>query len=382
MKILIAPDSFKHSLSSKDAAAFIAKGILRARPDIGIILAPIADGGEGTVYTIMEATSGKIIKTNVHDPLMREIESFFGATGDGETAVIEMAAASGLELLADEERNPMITTTFGTGELIKAALDLGFKKLIIGIGGSATNDGGTGMASALGVKFTDKYVNEIRQGGGALAALAGIDISGLDQRLKSCEITVAADVTNPLTGLQGATKVYASQKGATGKEVEMLENNLRHYAEMLRRHMNVDVEMIAGAGAAGGLGAGLIVFANAKIEKGFDVVSRMVGLEDKIKEADLVITGEGKIDHQTQFGKVAFGVATLAKKHHKPVVALTGIRGEGYQELYRKGFDLILPISEEPLSLSESLKNAGQLLQNAAERLAKDSFAGLIAKAK
>jgi len=379
MKILIAPDSFKHSLSSKDAAAHIAKGILKVLPDAGIILAPMADGGEGTVHTIVEATSGKFIKTNVHDPLMRKVESFFGATGDGETAVIEMAAASGLELLADEERNPMITTTFGTGELIKAALDLGFKKLIIGLGGSATNDGGTGMASALGVKFLDKYGNEIHQGGGALASLAGIDISGLDQRLQKCEIIVAADVTNPLTGLQGAAKVYASQKGATPEEVETLENNLRHYAEMLRTQMNVDVEMIAGAGAAGGLGAGLMAFANAKIEKGFDVVSRMVGLENKIKEADLLITGEGKIDHQTQFGKAAFGVATLAKKYHKPVIAFTGIRGEGYQELYLKGFDFILPISEEPISLNESLKNAGRLLQNAAERLAKDSFAGLIA---
>jgi glycerate 2-kinase len=377
MKILIAPDSFKHSLSSKDAAAHIAKGILLALPEAEIILAPMADGGEGTVQTIVDATIGKIIKTKAHDPLMREVESFFGAIGDGETAVIEMAAASGLELLADEERNPMVTTTFGTGELIKAALDLGYQKLIIGVGGSATNDGGTGMASALGVKFLDKYGNEIGLGGGALAALEGIDISGLDQRLKSCEITVAADVTNPLTGIQGAAKVYASQKGATAEEVEALEQNLRHYALILKTKMNVDIGMIAGAGAAGGLGAGLMVFANAKTESGFDVVSRIVRLEDKIKDADLVITGEGKIDHQTQFGKTAFGVATLAKNYHKPVIAFAGICGEGYQELYHKGFDLILPISDKPLPLSESLKNAGQLLQNAAERLAKDSFAGL-----
>ncbi|MBE0640054.1 MAG: glycerate kinase [Bacteroidales bacterium] len=370
MKILVAPNSFKQSLSSKEAADKIAYGIRQVLPDVEILSVPLADGGEGTVQSLVDATSGKIIKTTVHDPLMRKVGSYFGMLGDGKTMVIEMAAASGIELLQTIELNPLKTTTYGTGELIKSAMDLGCNTMIIGIGGSATNDGGAGMAIALGVKFLDIGRNEIGQGGESLSTLAKIDLSGLDQRLKSCKVIVAADVNNPLTGNNGASRIYAPQKGASPDDVELLEKNLKHYAAIIREQLKIDIENMPGSGAAGGLGAGLMAFTNAKIENGFNVVSQIIGLEEKIIKSDLIITGEGKIDEQTQFGKTPQGVATLAKKYQKPVIAFAGTLGEGFESLYHQGFDQILPISHKRISQEESIRNAGQLLENAARQMA------------
>jgi glycerate 2-kinase len=371
MKILIAPDSFKHSLPAKAVAGHLAKGIKRIFPNAEITKVPVADGGEGTVQALVDATGGKIIETKVFDPLMRPITAFFGILGDGVTAAIEMASASGIELLKDHERDPLITTTYGVGQLMKKALDMGCRKMIIGIGGSSTNDGGAGMAQALGIKLTDIHGNEIGKGGAALSDLAEIDCSGVDKRLPACEIIVAADVTNPLTGKEGASRVYAAQKGATEAEIEILENSLKHYAALIKNKTGLTVEHIPGAGAAGGLGAGLMVFAKAKIEKGFEVVTNILDLETKIKQVDLVITGEGKMDEQTRFCKTPFGVAALAKKYDKPVIAFAGMLGQQYQELFHHGFDVIFPIADKPMSQDESMQNAGKLLEDAAERMAR-----------
>lgn len=371
MQIVIAPDSFKHSLSAKEAAQSIARGIRNVMPDVETTLVPVADGGEGTVHSLVDATGGRIEKLQVHDPLMRKINSFFGVLGDGKTAVIEMAAASGIELLSDKELDPMKASTFGTGELMKKALDLGCNKIIIGIGGSATNDGGMGMARALGVKFADENGDDVGEGGGALGNVATIDDSKIDERLMHCEVVIAADVTNPLTGQNGAAYVYGPQKGASEKQVLLLDKNLAQYGILLYGKYRKDIAMMEGSGAAGGLGAGLLAFAGARLRHGFDIVEEITGLEEKIIGCDLVITGEGKIDHQTQFGKTPFGVASLAKKYNKPVIAFAGTLGEQYHELYDKGFDVIFPVTEKPVSLKEALNQAETLLTRAAERMAR-----------
>lgn len=371
MRIVIAPDSFKHSLSAKEAAQSIARGIQNVMPDVETTLVPVADGGEGTVHSLVDATGGRIEKLQVHDPLMRKIQSFFGVLGDGKTAVIEMAAASGIELLSDEELDPMKASTYGTGELMKKALELGCNKMIIGIGGSATNDGGMGMARALGVKFTDEKGVDVGEGGDALEKIETIDDSNLDERLKQCEVVIAVDVTNPLTGENGAAYVYGPQKGADENQVALLDKNLAHYGSLLYGKYRKDFAMMEGSGAAGGLGAGLLAFAGARLRHGFDIVEEITGLEEKIIGCNLVITGEGKIDHQTQFGKTPYGVATIAKKYNKPVIAFAGTLGDKYQELYKKGFDVIFPVAEKPFSLKEALDQAGSLLTLAAERMAR-----------
>jgi glycerate 2-kinase len=371
MRIVIAPDSFKHSLSARAAAQSISAGILSILPGTEIISVPVADGGEGTMQSLVDATSGIIHKVQVHDPLMRKIMSSFGILGDEKTAIIEMATASGLELLEEKELDVMSASTFGTGELISSAMDMGCRRIIVAIGGSATNDGGVGMARALGIKFLDESGTETGEGGGELNRLAFIDDTNADERLKECEFLVAADVTNPLTGKNGATRVYAPQKGATAIQVDILEKNLTHFAEVLKKYHGKDIASIPGAGAAGGLGAGLMAFAGAKIHSGFGLVNEITQLESKIKNADLVITGEGKIDHQTQYGKTPFGVATLAKKYNKPLIAFAGSLGEKHEELYKKGFDVIFPIAEKPQPLEDALKNAATLLQQAAERMAR-----------
>lgn len=371
MRIVIAPDSFKHSLSARKVAENLSEGIRNVLSDAETILVPVADGGEGTVQSLVDATGGRIEKLEVCDPLMRKISSFFGILGDGKTAVIEMAAASGIELLNDDELDPMIASTYGTGELMKKALELGCNKMIIGIGGSATNDGGLGMARALGVKFRDTGGKDVAEGGGALGDIAEMDDSGLDARLKNCEVLVAADVTNPLIGENGATEIYGSQKGANRDQIKKLDKNLEHFGQLLFRIYRKDFTVMKGAGAAGGLGAGLLAFAGARIRPGFGIVAEVTNLEEKIRGSDLVITGEGKIDHQTQFGKTPFGVASIAKKYNKPVVAFAGTLGEDIESLYEKGIDVIMPITIKPISLHEALEKAGPLLRQAAERVAK-----------
>lgn len=368
MKILIAPDSFKDCLPANEVARFLELGILKVFPDAEIIKIPLADGGEGTVEALVNTTDGKIINIQVHDPLMRKIDSFLGILGDGKTAIIEMAAASGLELLKEKERNPWLTTTFGTGELIKAALDFGCQTILIGIGGSATVDGGAGMVQALGIELLDKQNKSIAKGGKGLAQVETINTETLDKRLKECKILVACDVKNPLLGENGAAKVYGPQKGANPEMVRKLEQNLTHYAKVIESHLGTSIAETQGAGAAGGLGAGLLAFLNADLKPGFELISETVHLAEQIVNADLVITAEGKIDYQTRFGKTPAGVAGIAKKFNKPLLAFAGSLGPRVESLNELGFTSIIPITDKPMSLQESITNAGELLMNAAER--------------
>ncbi len=369
MRIIIAPDSFKGSLTALEVAKSIERGIKKADANITTVLVPMADGGEGTVQSLIDASGGQIIETVVCDPLMRQIKSFYGIMGDNKTAVIEMAAASGLPLLTPNERNPQKTSTFGTGELIADALSKGCSNIIIGIGGSATNDGGTGMAQALGVKFFDKQGIELQMCGAELSNTHTIDISGLDKRLKNLNIVAACDVDNPLCGIHGASNVYGRQKGATDADVQLLDNGLMHFSNLMKTNFGFDFCNFPGAGAAGGLGYGLMCFLHAKLERGIEIVTRATHLAEKLQGADLVITGEGRIDAQTAFGKTPFGVAKVAKQSNIPVVAIAGGLGDGYQELYNKGFDGIFSLINAPMSLDEAIERSEELLENIAETI-------------
>lgn len=369
MKILLAPDSFKESLPAVEVARALKSGIERVLPDASLRLLPVADGGEGTVQAIVDATNGKIIEIKVHDPLMRLIDSFYGIAGNGQTAVIEMAAASGLSLLALDERNPWITTTVGTGELIKAAMDKGCTRILLGIGGSATNDGGAGMASALGVKFLNDTDKEITPVGGNLDQIERIDTSLLDKRICSTDVSVACDVVNPLTGPEGASYTYGPQKGASTEMVLKLEKNLKHFSAKINEYLSRDVDTVPGAGAAGGLGAGLMAFLDARLMGGFEMVARAIGLEKEMAESDLVITGEGKIDAQTWYGKAVAGVTEMAKKYNKPVVAVAGVIDKAGEVTDNTGIKTIFQITEQPIPLQESIRNASSLLTQTGERI-------------
>ena len=369
MKILIAPDSFKESLSAIEVANSIEKGILNVKPGIECIKIPLADGGEGTVDSILNASGGEKIPVKVMDPLMREIKSFWGLLPDKKTAVIEMAAASGLELLSPEERNPLLTTTYGTGQLIKAAIDHGCIKIYIGIGGSGTNDGGAGMAMALGAGLLDENGHNIGLGGGYLSGLHSIDLSEFDKRVADFEFIVLSDVQNPLCGENGASNIYGPQKGADNETVTQLDFNLRHFGNILESISGRQIIKKPGAGAAGGMGAGLMAFCNAKLLPGFDTISKLVKLDKAIEDSDLVITGEGKLDYQTKFGKVPFGVAQMAKKMNKPVIGIAGTLGKDYKELYKVGFHSIFSISEGIESIEYSIANAESLLIKTLEKI-------------
>jgi len=369
MNVLIAPDSFKDSLSALQVALCLKKGMEKILPDAEYVLVPMADGGEGTVEAMLTSVKGRIVKTSVHDPLMRRIDSFFGVTEEGNVAIIEMAAASGLELLRENERDPWITTSFGTGELIKAALNNHCTNIILGIGGSATNDAGAGMAMALGAKLNDDRNRPVSLGAGELNRIKTIDITEMDYRLLSTKVLVACDVTNPLTGSNGASKIYGPQKGADAAMVDKLDENLSLFAKRMKEQLGRDVEAMPGAGAAGGMGAGLMAFLGAKLLRGFDIVADITGLEQKIVLADVIITGEGKVDGQSQFGKTTAGVAQLAKKHKKPVILVAGTIGNGAELLYAHGIDAMFSIIDKPMTLDEALKTAPQLLEKMGERL-------------
>ncbi len=369
MRILIAPDSYKNALSALEVAKSLKSGLQKVFQDAEFEILPMADGGEGTVEALIDATQGQMIKTEVCDPLMRPIESSFGITGDGITAVIEMASASGIQLITSEERNPWITTTYGTGELILAAMDKGCRDIILGIGGSATNDCGMGMAAALGVKFLDQAGNSVGPGGGMLAEVTRIDMSGLDERIRETKIMVACDVTNPLTGPSGASHVYGPQKGADPGMVKKLDSNLKKFSDLIIEQIGKDVEQIPGAGAAGGLGAGLIAFLDGGLVEGVPAIAAKTGLDEAVAKADIVITGEGGIDFQTQFGKTPYGVAQVAKKHGKPVIAVAGTIGEGVDELYSKGIDAVISILDSPMSLEEAIRQTPTLLEATGERI-------------
>lgn len=356
-KYVVAPDSFKESMTAKEVCDAMEKGIKKADSAAEVIKVPMADGGEGTVDSLVDATNGQRVIVEVTGPLGNKISAYYGILGNGTTAVIEMAKASGLEIVEKKKRNPMITTTFGTGELIRDALDHNVKEIIIGLGGSSTNDGGSGMAQALGAKLLDQNNNQISFGGGNLDKLDKIDISDLDSRLQDVKIILASDVTNPLIGKDGASRVFGPQKGATPEMVEKLENNLQHYAKIIKRDLNKDVASVSGAGAAGGLGAGLMAFTTCKMRQGVDIAIEVTKLEEKVKSADYVFTGEGGTDFQTKFGKTPYGVAKLGEKYHKPVISLAGYLGEGIDSLYSEGFTAIFGIIPGACDLSTALKN-------------------------
>ena len=368
MKIVLAPDSFKGCLTAVEVCNALEKGIRRSFPEADVVKVPMADGGEGTVQSLVDVSGGKVIEKTVHDPLGRRVKSFFGMMGDGNTAVIEMAAASGLPLLRQGERNPRITSTIGTGELILEAINMGASRVIMGIGGSATNDGGRGMAEALGVRFIGSDGKPLAEpGGAALNDLAAIDISGLDKRVAGVEFTVACDVDNPLTGSKGASAVYGPQKGAVPVDVEYLDAALANYALIVKTQLGKDVSEIPGAGAAGGLGAGLMTFCNATLRSGVEIVVEATGLTDKCRGADLVISGEGRTDFQTKFGKTPMGVAKAAKVNKIPVILISGSLAAGARDLYELGVEAMFAIPNGPITLESSLKDAEALLADAAE---------------
>ncbi|WP_305830270.1 glycerate kinase [Photobacterium leiognathi] len=358
MKIIIAPDSYKESLTAMEVATAIENGFRQVIPNAEYIKLPMADGGEGTVQSLVDASNGTIIERSVTGPLGEQVNGFFGLMGDGKTAIIEMAAASGLHLVSPDLRNPMLTTSFGTGELILAALDKGVEHIIVGIGGSATNDGGIGMAQVLGVRFLDENNKQISYGGGALDRLHHIDISNINPRLVSVRLEVACDVDNPLCGEKGTSQVFGPQKGATPEMVTQLDNNLAHYAEIIKRDLGKDVKDMAGAGAAGGMGAALLGLFNAQLRPGIEIVMDAVNLADALKDADLVITGEGRIDSQTIHGKTPIGVARAAKRFNKPVIGIAGSLSYDCNVVHEHGIDAVFSVVPHSVSLAEALAEA------------------------
>ncbi|QCR35109.1 glycerate kinase [Nissabacter sp. SGAir0207] len=370
MKIVIAPDSYKESLSALEVANQIEAGFREVFPQAEYVKLPVADGGEGTVEAMVAATHGRVVKVKVTGPLDKEIEAFYGLSGDGDTAFIEMAAASGLEQVPAKQRNPLHTTSYGTGELIRHALEQGVRHIIIGIGGSATNDGGAGMVQALGAKLLDGNGQPIARGAAGLADLDRIDVGELDERLKACRIEVACDVTNPLTGDKGASAVFGPQKGATPEMVKQLDGYLAHYAQLIQRDLQVEVDQVPGAGAAGGMGAGLLAFCGADLRRGIEIVTEALGLEALVKDADLVITGEGRIDSQTIHGKVPIGVAQVAKRHDKPVIAIAGSLTADVGVVHEHGLDAVFSVLYTICSLDEALENAGDNVRMTARNVA------------
>ncbi|MET3697004.1 glycerate kinase [Bacillus oleivorans] len=366
MKIIIAADSFKGSCSTLEVAAAIEKGIRKIKEDVEIVKLPVADGGEGTVDALVLGTGGTYETVEVIGPLGKKVEARFGIL-EGNIAVIEMASASGLPLLKEDELDPLKATTYGTGQLIKAAMDKGCKKIFLGIGGSATNDGGVGMAQSLGVSFKDRDGAEIGYGGGELSRIADIDISKLDQRITRTEIIVMSDVTNPLCGEKGASYVYGPQKGATTEMIKQLDANLKHFAKVINEKLGKDVLQIPGSGAAGGLGAGLIAFCNVELHAGVEKILDLICIDGHLENADLVFTGEGRIDHQSVFGKVPVGVAKRAAKRNVPVIAIVGSIGDGAAEVYAHGLTAIQDIITKPMTLQEAMENAQILIEQAAE---------------
>ena len=371
MKIVVAPDSFKGSVSALEAANAIEQGLRRVFPDAVIEKIPMADGGEGTVQSLVDATGGHLQTRRVLAPLENEVDAEFGILSDGETAVIEMASASGLTLVEPQERNPLRTTTYGTGQLIHAALEAGCRRLIIGIGGSATNDGGGGMAEALGVRLLDPDGKQIQRGGGNLGQLTSIDVTGLHPAIAETETVVACDVNNPLTGPDGASYVYGPQKGATREMIETLDGHLTHFDKVLTQTLEQSFNDIPGAGAAGGLGAGLMAFLNAELRLGIDIMIDAVNLKERVKGAAVVFTGEGQLDFQTAFGKTPVGVAKVAKAHNIPVIAIAGGIAEGAEVVYDAGIDAMLGIAQEPMSLENAVTDAPRLIADTAEQAAR-----------
>jgi len=370
MKIIIAPDSYKESLSSLEVARQIEAGFKEIFPDAEYHMLPVADGGEGTVEALVAATGGRIRKARVSGPLGDAVDAFYGICGDGRTAVIEMAAASGLALVPPAGRNPLLTSSFGTGELIRHALDDGLRHLIIGIGGSATNDAGAGMLQALGVGLLDAKGEDLPAGGGALGRLTKIDIGSLDPRLRDCEVEVACDVDNPLTGERGASAVFGPQKGATPAMVENLDANLALFARLVERDLGRSMDTVPGAGAAGGMGGALLAFLGARLRPGVEIVLDAIDLETLVRDADLVITGEGRIDRQSVYGKTPVGVARIARQQGVPVIALAGSLGPDAEDVLDCGIQALFSVVDGPCSLETALTTAARNVRRTARHLA------------
>ena len=376
MKIVIAPDSYKESMSALEVATAIELGFREIWPEAEYVKIPVADGGEGTVEAMVAAMQGHIVHVNVTGPLGNTIQAFYGLSGDERSAFIEMAAASGLEQVPANLRDPLKTTSWGTGELIRHALDAGVEHIIIGIGGSATNDGGAGMVQALGARLLDAQDEDIAHGAMGLESLARIDISQLDPRLAGCRIEVACDVTNPLTGKEGASVVFGPQKGATAEMIPRLDRALTHYAQLIARDLDVNVLELAGGGAAGGMGAALYAFCGAQLRRGIEIVTDALRLDACVADADLVVTGEGRIDSQTIHGKVPVGVAKIAKRYNKPVIGIAGSLTADVGVVHEHGLDAVFSVIYTICSLDEALKNASENVRMTARNVAATLKAG------
>jgi glycerate kinase len=366
-KVVIAPQGFKESRTGMEIARAMEAGVKRVWPQAQTVLVPVADGGDGTLQSLVDVSGGRVETAVVTDPLGRRIEAQWGALGDGVTAVIEMARSSGLALLARDERDPLGASTRGVGELFRAALDAGHKKFIVGIGGSATNDAGAGMAQALGARFLDRDGNDLPPGGRALARLDRIDLSGFDARIADAEVVVACDVNNPLCGDTGASAIFGPQKGATPDMVRELDAALARFAEIVKRDVGKDVSQRPGAGAAGGLGAGLMAFMDAELRLGADIVLDAVKLEKKLEGADLVIVGEGQFDKSTVFDKSPVGVAKRAAKLGVPVIGIAGSLGEGFEKLHDMGIAAVFSLVSGPMSLQDAMDDTDRLVTRATE---------------
>lgn len=375
MKFIFASDSYKGTLSSSHICKLLTEQAKRVFPDCEIVSLPVADGGEGTMEALVSARNGRYVPCLAQDPLGKERETSF-AVLDEKTAVVEMAAASGLPLVPPASRNPLLTTTYGTGQLIAAALDQGFREIIIGVGGSATNDGGIGAAAALGVRFLDRSGNEVPLSGIGLSRIDSIDVSGLHPAVREADFTVMCDINNPLTGEKGATRVFGRQKGATPEQLDLLEAGMVHYADLIRRQFGVDLATEKGAGAAGGLSGMLTVFLNAKLRSGIETVLELCRFEDLLADADLVVTGEGHSDIQSVYGKVVYGVGVACKKLGVPAVAIVGGMGAGSEKLMEYGITSIIPTVDDTMPLSEALERSEELYSSAAYRVFRLLWAG------
>jgi glycerate 2-kinase len=357
-----------------EAAMSIEKGIATAFPNAEIVLVPVADGGEGTMENLVAATKGHTMKVIVKGPLGKMLEAQYGVLGDNQTCIIEMATASGLSLIDRSERNPLQTTTFGTGQLIKHALDEGFRNFVLALGGSATNDGGAGMLQALGLELKDGEGNELGFGGGVLNHLKHICLENFDERISESRFLIASDVENPFVGPNGASHVFGPQKGATEAVVDFLDENLLHFANLIEKEMGIRLHDLPGAGAAGGIGGAFLAFFPSTMKRGVDVVLEYAKLDENLKDADLVITGEGQLDFQTAFGKTPMGVAQMAKNRNISTVILAGSLEGNIQSLYQYGVIGAYSIINKPMSLDEAIKNASELLEKIAEQVCRTYF--------
>jgi glycerate 2-kinase len=374
MKIVIAPDSFKGSVSATEAARAIESGIKRFLPDAETVLVPVADGGEGTMDSLVAATKGRIVEVMVTSPFGAPVEAAYGILGDGKTCVIEMASASGLCLVPKERLNPLTATTYGTGELINKALDDGCRNFILAIGGSATNDGGIGMLQALGMRLLAADGQPVGFGGQELANIVKIDDSAWDSRIEECTFLIASDVQNPLIGPNGASRVFGPQKGATPEMVSLLDNHMSKWADLVEEKTTIRLHDLPGAGAAGGIGGAFQAFFPASMKRGIDIVIEYTGLSAALRGADVAITGEGQIDFQTASGKTPMGVAQEAQKNGVPTVVLAGSIGRGIDVLYQFGILSIHSIVNGPMSLQEAMERAPELLAQRAEQVMRTFF--------